>query len=61
MFPYVEPTLEKADEIETKQQLIDNDFIVLKTEFDKVNDVATEQKKKNLKKQLKVSSIKKSF
>ena len=47
MFPYVEPTLEKADEIETKQQLIDNDFIVLKTEFDKVNDVVTEQKKKN--------------
>ena len=47
MFPYVEPTLEKTDEIETKQQLIDNDFIVLKTEFDKVNDVVTEQKKKN--------------
>ena len=45
MFPYVEPTVEMADEIETKQKLIDGDFINLRTKFDKVNDVAIEQKK----------------
>ena len=46
MFPYVEPTLETADEIETKQRLIEEDFIDLQTKFDKVNDVVSEQKKK---------------
>ena len=45
MFPYVEPTLETADEIETKQRLIEEDFIDLQTKFDKVNDVVSEQKK----------------
>ena len=45
VFPYVEPTVETADEIETKQKLIDDDFINLQTKFDKVNNVATEQKK----------------
>ena len=45
MFPCVEPTVETADEIETNQQLIDDDFIDLQTKFDKVNDVVTEQKK----------------
>ena len=45
MFPYKEPTLETADEIERKQQLLDDDFIDLQTKFDKVNDVATEQLK----------------
>ena len=45
LFPYVEPTVETADEIETKQKLIDDDFIDLQTKFDKVKDVATEQKK----------------
>ena len=46
MFPYDEPTVETADEIERKQQIFDNDFIdYLQTKFDEVNDVATEQKK----------------
>ena len=44
MFPYVEPTLETADEIETNQRLIDEDFIDLQTKFDEVNDVVAEQK-----------------
>ena len=46
MFPYEEPTVETADEIERKQQTIDEDFIDLQTKFDHVNDVATEQKKR---------------
>ena len=46
MFPYDEPTVETADEIEIKQKLIDEDFIDLQTKFDQVNDVAIEQKKK---------------
>ena len=45
MFPYDEWTVETADEIETKQQLIDEDSIDLQTKFDNVNDVAAEQKK----------------
>ena len=45
MFPYVEPTAEAADEIDSKQEIIDTDFIDLQNEFNKVNDVATEQKK----------------
>ena len=45
MFPYVEPTVETADEIETNQRLIDEDFIDLQTKFDEVNDVVAEQKK----------------
>ena len=45
MFPYVELTVETADEIETNQQIIDDDFIDLQTKFDKVNNVVTEQKK----------------
>ena len=36
MYPYVEPTVQTADKI---------DIIDLQTKFDKVNDVATEQKK----------------
>ena len=48
MFPYVEPTAETANEIETNQQLIDDDFINLQTKFDKVNDVVTEQKKQKI-------------
>ena len=35
MFPYDEPVLETVDGIRTMQQLIDNDFIDLQTEFDK--------------------------
>ena len=46
MFPYVELTVETADEIETNQQIIDDDFIDLQTKFDKVNNVVTEQKKR---------------
>ena len=45
MFPYVKPTLETADEIDTKQEIIDTDFIDLQKEFNKVNGVETEQKK----------------
>ena len=45
MFLYNEPTVETADEIETKQKLIDEDFIDLQTKFDQVNDAAAEQKK----------------
>ena len=45
MFLYVEPTIETADEIETNQQIIDDDFIDLQTKFDQVNDVVIEQKK----------------
>ena len=45
MFPYVEPTVETADEIDKKQEIIDTDFINLKSKFDKVNDVISEQKK----------------
>ena len=45
MFPYVEPTVETADEIDTNQEKIDTDFINLQNEFNKLNDVATEQNK----------------
>ena len=45
MFPYVEPTLQTADEIDETQKLIDDDFIDLQTKFDQVNDVATDQLK----------------
>ena len=45
MFPYEEPTVESADKIDQKQKIIDTDFTDLKTKFDKVNDVISEQKK----------------
>ena len=50
MFPYVEPTVETADEIETNQQIIDDDFIDLQTKFDQVNELSlnnNNKKKKN--------------
>ena len=49
MFPYVEPTVETADEIETNQQIIDDDFIDLQTKFDQVNELSlnNNNKKKN--------------
>ena len=47
MLPYVEPTAETTNEIDTKQEIIDTDFIDLQNEFNKVNDVATTKKKKN--------------
>ena len=37
-FPYVESTVETADKIDEKQEIIDTDFIDLKSKFDKVND-----------------------
>ena len=45
MFPYVEPTVETADEINKKQEIIDTDFVDLQYKFNKVNNVAREQKK----------------
>ena len=45
MFPYVEPSVETSDEIDTNQEKTDTDFIDLQNEFNKVNDVSTEQKK----------------
>ena len=45
MFPYVESTVETADKTDEKQEIIDTDFIDLKSKFDKVNDVISEQKK----------------
>ena len=45
MYPYVEPTVQTADEVDKTQKLIEDDFIDLQTKFDKVNNVATEQKK----------------
>ena len=46
MFPYVEPTVETADGIETNQRLIDKDFLDFQTKFDEVNVVAEQKKKK---------------
>ena len=55
MFPYIEPTLETANKIDTNQKLIDDYFIDLQIKFGKVNDVAAEQKKqKSWKTRLKV-------
>ena len=42
MFPYVEPTVETADEINKKQEIIDTDFADLQNKFNKVNNVATD-------------------
>ena len=46
MYPYVEPTVQTADETDKTQQLIDDDFYDLQNKFDKVNDIATEQEKR---------------
>ena len=45
MYPYVPPQLQTADETETETALVDDNFIDLKTKYDEINDVATEQKK----------------
>ena len=45
MFPYVELTVETANEIDKRQEIIDTDFIDLQNEFNKVKDVTAEQKK----------------
>ena len=47
-FPYVAPTVQLPDEIEDSQKRIDDDFTDLLSEINKVNDVATEQKKKKM-------------
>ena len=39
--------MQTADEIERENQLVDEEFAQLKTEFDQINDVATEQKKQD--------------
>ena len=44
MFPYEPPQPQTADEIETMQQLIDDDFIDFQSKYNEVNDVATKQK-----------------
>ena len=44
MLPYEPPQPQTADEIETSRQLVNADFINLQTEFEKVNDMTTEQK-----------------
>ena len=44
-FPYIEPTLQLPDEIEDSQRRIDDDYTDLITKINRVNDVATEQKK----------------
>ena len=49
MFPYVEPTVETADEIETNQQIIDDDFIDLQTKFDQVNELSLNNNNKKKK------------
>ena len=52
MFPYDESVLETVDGIRTMQQLIDNDFIDLQTEFDKPNDVVNKQIKQKKQKKI---------
>lgn len=44
---YVPPQVQTADEIERENQLVDEEFAQLKTEFNQINDVATEQKKQD--------------
>ena len=47
--PYLEPTVQTADEIDEDQKIIDTDFIDLKTKFDKVNDERKENRRYNRK------------
>ena len=42
--PYVEPQVKDAQTIETRTQAPNNEFLELKQQFDKVDNVATEQK-----------------
>ena len=46
MCPYVEPTVQTADEIDKTQEINDTDFIDLKTLFDKPEDIAAENNNK---------------
>ena len=45
IYPYVPPQVQTADEIETETTLVDDEFTDLKTKYDEINDVATEEKK----------------
>ena len=45
VYPYVPPQVQTADEIETETTLVDDEFTDLKTKYDEINDVATEEKK----------------
>ena len=45
MLPYGPPQVQTPEEIETQTKIIDDEFTDLKTKFDEVNDVATDQKK----------------
>ena len=42
--PYVEPQVKDAQTIETRTQATNKEFLELKQQFDKVDNVATEQK-----------------
>ena len=42
--PYVEPQVKDVQTIETRTQATNNEFLELKQQFDKVDNVATEQK-----------------
>ena len=44
-FPYIEPTVQLPNEIEDSERMIDDDYTHLITKINRVNDVATEQKK----------------
>ena len=46
-FHYVEPTVQLPDEIENSQKRIGDDFTDLLFKINKVNNVATEQKKQS--------------
>ena len=45
MYRYVPPQVETVDETETETALVDEKIIDIKTKYDEINDVATEQKK----------------
>ena len=47
MCPYVPPQVQTADEVETETALVDEEFTDLRTKYDEINDVATEQKKQH--------------
>ena len=47
-FPYVESTVQLPDKIEDSQKRINDVFTDLLSKINKVNDVATEQKKKDI-------------
>ena len=42
--PYAPPQLQTADVIEKETQEVDDDFAKCKSDYDQINDAATEQK-----------------